>query len=251
MTGTHRQPYAYAFVRADTEVADGLTGIGPQPAPIRLLRHGSLGVLVSDVDLERLNGLLDTDLTEDGELAVRAREHDHVVRAAAEHGPVLPFRFGTVLRDDAAGDRLLAEHHDTAVALLAHLGSRQEWGIRLRAQPRTDDEPSARDRGSGTSYLASRARRLRDLDRQSVQARETAEAIRQDLVAWAADTADRPKRDALLNVAVLVEPSAEDDFLRYVGHLAVRAADAGLLLDVTGPWPPYSFSPAELEARDG
>lgn len=240
--------YAYAFVRAHTDVPHGLIGIGPRQAPVRLLDRGRLGVLVSDVDAERLRGLLDADLSEHSELAVRAREHDQVVRAAAEQGPVLPFRFGTVLRDTAAADRLLAEQHDSAVALLAHVDGRQEWGIRLRARSSTDQQPS--DRSSGTSYLASRSKRLRDIDQRRVRELEVADAIHTDLASWAADTATRSGRDALLDVAVLVDRAAENAFLRHVGQLAATAAEAGLLLDTTGPWPPYSFARPGLEATD-
>ncbi|HEX3590336.1 MAG TPA: GvpL/GvpF family gas vesicle protein [Pseudonocardiaceae bacterium] len=249
MTCAHVGLYAYAFVRAGTDLPGGFAGIGPRSAPVRLLDRGHLGVLVSDVDSERLRGLLDVEVTEQSELAVRAREHDHVVRAAAERGPVLPFRFGTVLRDDAAADRLLAEHHDAAVAQLAHVEGRQEWGVRLRARSTVGDEP-APDRSSGASYLASRRSQLRDLDQRRTRERELADRIQQDLESWAADTADRPDRDALLDIAVLLDRSAEDDFLRHVGHLAAQAAEAGALLDTTGPWPPYSFSRAALEVRD-
>lgn len=250
MTGARMGLYAYAFVRAGTGLPGGLTGIGPRPAPVRLLDRGRLGVLVSTVDSDRLSGLLDSDVTEQSELAVRAREHDHVVRAAAERGPALPFRFGTVLRDDAAAYRLLAEHHDTAVALLHHVDGRREWGVRLRARS-TDGDESGTDRSSGTSYLASRGRHLRDLDRRRDRTRDIADRIQQDLRSWAADTTDRPGRDGLLDIAVLVDYSAEDDFLRHVGHLATEAAEAGVLLDTTGPWPPYSFAHAALEVRDG
>jgi len=250
MTGVGTGLYVYAFVRADTGVPGGCTGIGPQPAPVRLLDRGCLGVLVSDVDSERLSTLRDADVTEQSELAVRAREHDQVVRAAAERGPVLPFRFGTVLRDDAAADRLLAEHHDVAMELLAHVDGKDEWGVRLRARS-TAGDVSEPDRSSGASYLASRRRHLHDLDRRRAREREIADRIQQDLRSWAADAADRPDRDALLDIAVLVDHSAEDAFLRHVGDLATQAAEAGVLLDTTGPWPPYSFSHAALEVRDG
>jgi hypothetical protein len=249
MTGARDGLYAYGFFRANTGLPDALAGIGPRRAPVRLLSRDRLGVLVSEVDSGHLRGLAGGDVTEHGELAARAREHDQVVRACAEHGPVLPFRFGTVLRDDAAADQLLAERHDAAVALLAHVEGRLEWGIRLHAQRTEDDEPS--DRSSGTSYLAGRSRRLRDLDQRRDREREVAHAIHRDLVSWAADTANRQGRDALLDVAVLVDRAAEDDFFRHVEHLVATAADARLLLDTTGPWPPYSFSRQAWEVSDG
>lgn len=240
--------YAYAFVRANADVPAGLTGIGPRRSPVRLVRRRRLALLVSDVETEQLRDLVRGDVDEQSELAVRAREHDHVVRAVAALGPVLPFRFGTVLPDADAVDRLLAGRHDAAVAALAHVAGRQEWGIRLRARRPTGDAPA--DRSSGTSYLASRGRRLHDIDRRRDSQRDSADAIRADLVGWGADVVDRPGGDAVLDVAVLVADQARDAFLRHVAQLAGQAADAGLLLDTTGPWPPYSFTHIDGEVSD-
>lgn len=247
MTTAQTALYAYAFVDAGAGVPDGLVGLGPRQAPVRLLDRDGLGVLVSDVDAARLSTILDDeDVTEQSELAVRAREHDWVVRSVSERGPVLPFRFGTVLRDANAADRLLATQHDTATALLRHVDGRHEWAVRLHAQAPNGDE-SAVDRSSGKSYLADRGRRLRDLDEQQARQRDAADAVRDDLASWAADTVDRRSGRALLDLAVLVDRTAEDDFLEHVGQLAVKVADAGLLLDTAGPWPAYSFTGAVAE----
>ena len=250
MTTAQTALYAYAFVDAGTGVPDGLVGLGPRRAPVRLLDRDGLGVLVSDVDAARLSTILDDeDVTEQSELAVRAREHDRVVRSVFERGPVLPFRFGTVLRDANAADRLLTAQHDTATALLRHVDGRHEWAVRLHAQPPNGDESdeSAVDRSSGKSYLAGRGRRLRDLDERQARQRDAADAVRDDLASWAADTVDRRSGRALLDLAVLVDRTAEDDFLEHVGQLAVKVADAGLLLDTAGPWPAYSFTGTAAE----
>ena len=50
------------------------------------------------------------DLSETGRLAVLARGHDAVVRAAVDAGPVLPLRFGTVVADEDGARRLLRKH---------------------------------------------------------------------------------------------------------------------------------------------
>ncbi|HEX3593123.1 MAG TPA: GvpL/GvpF family gas vesicle protein [Pseudonocardiaceae bacterium] len=239
--------YAYAFVTTNTHVPDGLVGIGPRHAPVRVLDRAGLGVLVSDIDATRLSTILDEDVTEQSELAVRAREHDHVIRTAFERGPVLPFRFGTVLQDLAATDQLLAAQHDSALARLRHVDGRQEWAVRLHAQASSRGEPSDVDRSSGMSYLAGRGRRLRDLDERRANQRAVADEISTDLASWAADTVDRRSGRAVLDLAVLVDRTATDDFLDHLGQLAVPAADTGLLLDTTGPWPAYSFTGTAVE----
>lgn len=245
--------YAYAFVNAGTDVPNGLVGLGPRQAPVRLLERDGLGVLVSDVDATRLSTILDDeeDVTEQSELAVRAREHDWVVRSVFQRGPVLPFRFGTVLPDAEAADRLLAAQHDTALALLRHVDGRQEWAVRLHAQAQPNGDSSHVDRRTGRSYLAARSRRLRDLDERQARQRDAADAVRHDLAAWAADTVDRRSGRALLDLAVLVDRKSQDDFFEHVGQLAVTVADAGLLVDTAGPWPAYSFTGRAVEVSHG
>ena len=241
--------YAYAFLPAGTELPD-VRGVGPDGPPVRQVSRDGLAALVSDVDTARLTGLFDEDVTEDSELARWARTHDSVIRAAFACAAVLPFRFGTVLRDSAAADRLLAERYDMALTMLAHLRDRVEWGVRVHDDsPAPSDDARATDRTSGTAYLASRRNRLRAVDEHRARARDVAADVRDELAAWAADVVDRP-RGALLDLAVLVDRSAVDEFHARAGQLATRVAEAGLVLDVTGPWPPYSFARTAPEVAD-
>lgn len=241
--------YAYAFLPAGIDLPD-VRGVGPDGPVVRQVSRDRLAALVSDVDTDRLTGLFDEDVTEDSELARWARTHDAVIRAAFAHAAVLPFRFGTVLRDRAAADRLLAERHDTALAMLAHVTDRVEWGVRVHDDsPPPSDTSGAADRTSGTAYLAGRRNRLRAVDEHRARARDVAADVRDELAAWAADVVDRSP-GALLDVAVLVDRSAADEFHARTGRLATQVDEAGLRLDVTGPWPPYSFVRTAPEVAD-
>lgn len=249
--GTATGVYAYAFVAAAGVLPAGLSGVGPDAGPVDVVRRGELGLLVSDVDTERLGRLYDEDLSEQSELATWAQDHDRVVRAAFDRGPVLPFRFGTVLLDRPAADRLLADQYDTALSMLAHVRDRVEWGVRVHGDVGGRPTDAGGDRSSGAAYLASRRKRLDERDQRRDQARDTAAAIADELTASIVDVARRSSREALLDVAVLVDRSGEEEFLATAERLAARAADAGLELRVTGPWPPYSFARTALEVGDG
>jgi hypothetical protein len=54
----------------------------------------------------------------------------------------------------------------------------------------------------------------------------------------------------VLDVALLVPRDAEDELLTRAAEYTAQAVDAGLELDLTGPWPPYSFARA-WEGTDG
>jgi len=239
---------AYAITREHVLDLAGL----PDPE-VRLITHRGLGLVVADVDLAPYADL-DTDPAramdepaEDDPLVVLARRHDAVVRAVFERQPVLPLRFGTVLRDPDAAARLLADHHELASRELDRVAGHREWGVRARhARPvKPDDTPPAGL--SGTEYLARRRARLAATEHTKRRGSEAAEALHAALAGRATDTVPRPRRSPalLLDAAYLVPTAQEPAF-----HAEVeRQCDVGeVIVDVTGPWPPYSFARLELPA---
>jgi hypothetical protein len=220
-----RGMYAYAITRDRPVSLDGPWLIG--------LR--GLALVVADVDLARFTGLEFDEPAEDSPLAVLAREHDTVVRAVFRHSPVLPLRFGTVLDGADAALRLLAARHEEALSRLDQVEGHREWGVRLRAAAR---EPVELEGLSGTAYLTMRRRNLTAAD----DTRRHAAAVHEGLTRHAAESARRDLAgDVLLDAAYLVDVSDEDSF-----HAEVQRLSAGLSVEITGPWPPYSFTRMEL-----
>jgi hypothetical protein len=223
----NRGLYAYAITRDRP-----LDLAGPW-----LIGHRGLALVVAEVELERFTGLELDEPTEDSPLAVLARYHDAVVRAVFQHEPVLPLRFGTVLDGADAAVRLLAARHDEALAWLDRVEGRREWGVRLRAAQR---EPVDLDAVSGTAYLAQRRQRLAAAD----AGRRGAAAVHEALTLRAAESTCRDLAgDRLLEGAYLVGVEDEEDFHAEVHRLG---AELGLSVEITGPWPPYSFTKVEF-----
>jgi hypothetical protein len=133
------------------------------------------------------------------------RHHDAVVEATMQHGPVLPMRFGSVVRDVEA---FLAAREDEFREGLERVRGCVELGVRV-AEP--DDAPAP---ATGTEYLMRRA---------------TAERVADELGAIARASARRRR-----GFAFLVERERVDEFRE-------RSAELAGELVVTGPWPPYSF----------
>jgi hypothetical protein len=219
--------YAYAITR------DRL----PEPAGPRLISHRGLALVVAEVDLDRFTGLELDEPAEDSRLAVLVREHDAVVRAAFERAPVLPLRFGTVLDGEDAALRLLASRHEEALAWLDRVDGRREWGLRVRAAA---PEPVDLDKMSGTAYLTARRQRLAAAE----EARRAAATVHRAMTERAAESTCRDHAgDVLLDAAYLVGTEDEEDF-----HAEVRrlTGELGLPAEITGPWPPYSFTKVEF-----
>jgi hypothetical protein len=233
---------AYAITREHT-LSD--------PRDIRLITHGGLAVVVAETDLTPFAELTASpaqwvaEPSEDDPLVKLARQHDAVVRTVFEHHPVLPLRFGTVLRDEPAARQLLANHRQEAGARLDRVEGHREWGVRARlARP---DEPAkvSTEGMSGKDYLAMRRDRLAAAARTRRDGATVAATLDDALSHHARETVRRTGKTPapLLDAAYLVPTGAESAF-----H-AETTRHEELAVEVTGPWPPYSFVRLELDIK--
>jgi len=248
--GPQEEPalYAYGITLAGLPLPDGVPGL-TDGARIERVAAGDLGLLVSPVRPEQLR-IDEDDLSENGRLATLARGHDAVVRAAAAGGPVLPLRFGTVVPDERAARRLLADNAGAARGQLLRIGDAREWGVKL---VRRLDEPVVAgprpvEEVSGTEYLARRRQALRDRDATERSAATAAELLEDHLRPHVRESLRRggsPGSSLLLDVAFLVPPERETAFLAAAAELREKLQPDGLEVEVSGPWPCYSFATLE------
>jgi hypothetical protein len=241
--------YLYAVVRPLPPNALGdLTGISG--ARVRTLDRDGIGCVVSTVSLDEFGEQeLAANLNELPWLERVAREHDTVVRAAAQLTTTAPLRMATVCRDDAAALAKLDELGSRATAVLDRLDGRVEWGVKAYATARQAPVPVAASATSGADYL--RRRKQESVERQAAVAAATAQA-ESVYTALAGDSvAGRRHRvqdrqltgvdePMLLNAAFLVEHGEAQRFTNALDALAERYA--AIRLERTGPWPPYSFA---------
>src|ERR671932_109503 len=114
----------YGIVSAETPLDGVPAGIGG--APVERVVAGGLAALVSPVEGEELRATRRDLLS-----------HSAVLGRAIAAGPVLPLRFGIVLRDeDAVAQELLEPRHDELTALL----QRFERLVELRVKAFYDEE---------------------------------------------------------------------------------------------------------------
>ncbi len=249
--------YAYAVTRDDLRYPDDGPGLTPGLL-VSLVTDDGLGLLVSRVDPDELQVDPD-DLSETGRLAVLARGHDTVVRAAVTAGPVLPLRFGTVVTDEDGARRLLREHAAVARERLDRIGDAREWGVRLvRSLSEEQPVPVAAREGrtdlSGTEFLARRRQALQEREDAEQNARTAAQVLEEALAPPVTEAMRRggaPGSSLLLDVAYLVPPATEAAFLAETERLGGELRPRGLALEVTGPWPPYSFAALTAGGPDG
>lgn len=257
--------YVYGVVEADRDFAGESVGVGP--GPLRGVAAEGLVAVTSVVDaaeFRRGGAAADLDW-----LGSKAEAHDRVLSRLADAGPVVPFRFGTLARSEADVRRLLRRHREALGDRLEALRGRREWGVKIycsadrlaeRLTDLSDPGPvrtvEEHGGGTGTTYLTGKRRgRERAREAERLAAGIVCDS-HERLAAAAADSAELPVREAerdgapqVFNGAYLVSEGDEEEFRRRVGELAEEYGPLGVAIDLTGPWPAYSFSSLELAAE--
>jgi hypothetical protein len=114
--------YVYGILPGNVELEPGGTGVGDPPGEIRVVRHGGLAALVSDVDLDRPLGRPEDLMT-----------HEELLDSSAAEVPVLPLRFGSVAAsDEVVAAELLAPNYDEFASALRRLDGHAEYVVRGR-----------------------------------------------------------------------------------------------------------------------
>lgn len=254
--------YLYCVVSLDGEGGDGpsLDVDGVEGGDVGLVVAEGLGAVVHPTD-----ALYDSD--DPQQVQSWLLDHQAVVDAAGDrYGTPLPVRFDTVLQGGDPGVRTwLDEHRASLESTLDRFADCWEYRIEVSVDPETleqgiaesderlqalaDERDSA---GEGTSFMLDKQyeNRLREVKRslraertESLEARLSELTREVDRLGSRSTTlgVDRDDRETQARLTVLAPESNETA----VGELLDDvAAEPGVEVRFTGPWPPYSFAPS-------
>jgi Gas vesicle synthesis protein GvpL/GvpF len=234
--------YVYAVTgSAHPRPIDGLTGVGPQAPPLRVVRHDDLAAVVSDAP---------------GSLRAKRRDletHHGVLAALSEVGPVLPMRFGTLAPDDAAVQSRLAAGRDRYRELLSRVEGKVELNVKaahredavlremLLAHPTLLARHEALRGSGGGSYEAKVAFGARLMAALEERRARDAEHVLATLGPHASLTRPAPPVDGcFVNASFLVGAAGRQGFEASLAKLQHELATLAVVR-VYGPLPPYSF----------
>lgn len=257
--------YLYGVSRGLDLVALGdIAGVAGEP--VRGVDTDGLTALVSTVRLDEFGEqALRANLENLGWLEATARAHHDVVDRAAHAAPTAPVRITTVYRDDDRVLQVLREGRERFGLVLDRITGRSEWGVKAYAYPdqtRPEDPGGAEAathastpstaggaaEGVGTAYLRRRQEQRRRREDAGRRAAEQAEALHAELEGRAVAVRQHPPQDPslsghagtlVLNMAYLLDNEQVEEFLAVVRDIDGRTP--GIDVEVTGPWPPYSF----------
>ena len=262
--------YLFCFARADAvrevqgPAADG-------HSPLSLLRHSpdlcsaDLCSVICEVRREEFCGPeAELHMQQLSWVAPRAMRHEAVIEEVMAHSPVLPARFGTLFSSAKALTEFVDQHRETITLFLERVADHGEWSVkgwfdRKQAQPAlisaslTAQQEQLSNLPPGTRHFAEQRLR-RDLERElSAWLEQTCRKIATDLTGYACDfreCAVAPGADSesgiaeVLNWALLLPNSVIVPFQECVERANLNHRSQGLLLQLSGPWPPFRFVPA-------
>ncbi|RKS73542.1 gas vesicle protein GvpL/GvpF [Actinomadura pelletieri DSM 43383] len=242
-----RDAHGVAGARVRGVVADGLTAL---VSTVRLADYGEAALRANLEDL--------------GWLEATARAHHDVVDRAARAAPTAPVRIATIYRDDARVAEVLTAQGARFGEVLDRVEGRAEWGVKAytvpeppRAAADTVDRPAESvaesvpgpgGTGAGAAYLQRRRRERRRREDAGREAAARAGDVHAELADHAVAFRHHPPQDPrlsgrpgvqILNAAYLLDEEQTDGFLAVARAAGERLA--GIEVEVTGPWPPYSF----------
>ncbi|MEV8531774.1 GvpL/GvpF family gas vesicle protein [Streptomyces sp. NPDC051211] len=224
---------------------------------LELVEHQGLVAVVEPVDPAHFDEQpLRAHLEDLDWLAGVARAHHEVVARIGRLATTVPCRLATICRGRQGVRRMLAEAREPVGEALDRVANAEEWGVKLYAQPAPADPPPPDPRASasagapsGRDYLRRRLSDRRAQADRTGEAQRAAEALHERLTLQASGAVLHPPQQQqlsrapgqnVLNAAYLVPTANRQAFLD-----SVPAADdlpAGVRVQVTGPWVPYSFT---------
>lgn len=246
--------HAYGVVPSEAPIDLPATGLGG--SGLALLDAGPISAVFSIVPATTYGHVAWQAHADDPRwLAEVATEHQRVLNDVVRDTDVLPLRLPAMYRDEMHLHEMLSTEGPLLRAALESMHNHVEWAVHLYFTGERE-EPTSRPT-SGTDFfrqksdLATRKERSRAAREQQVRDAygALADVSRQSVANPPQDSALTGRREPmLLNSAHLVCRNHEKLFFACVEEVAQRLAPAGIIVEVTGPWPPYNF--VELRTED-
>src|SRR5215207_4432565 len=194
--------------------------------------------------------------------AIRAMRHETVVEYVAKRATVVPLRFGTIYLERSGVEQMLTQKSRELESIIEQLRGREEWGVNVYCDRAvllssiTSVSPVLRDlvqraeqAPPGQSYLMQKKIETLKVDEARAAVNRIVDQIEERLKAQSDDA----RRLRILKVettehgelkakfAFLVRRAEFEEFRDAAERQAQEHQQAGVRLELTGPWPVYNF----------
>jgi hypothetical protein len=248
-TATYLYCLVHAARPASGRAPRGLAGAGP----VRLIDAGDgLWLAAADAPLARYGAdPIERGLHDLNWVSACAMGHEGVVEHFARRATVVPMKLFTLFASDERAIAHVRRTRRRLDRLIARVGGRQEWGVRLMLDE--NRALKARARGgprsgnTGTGFLLRKKQETEAVHHLRLGAVAEGNRLFQRLARQADDARRQTPAQSgaglrvLLDAAFLVRTARAAAFRTATVKLGRQLAGSGYHLTLSGPWPPYTF----------
>lgn len=220
--------------------------------------------VVSKVALEEFCGpAAESNMQDLTWVGPRACRHEEVIERVMRYSPVFPTRFGTLFSSLESLGTLVEKHYGTISEFLDYVADKEEWAVKgLLDRARAEEQLLALTLSQRSGSLPSSAgarylqeQQLRDEVGKELRSwvKTVSSAMAKELIHQAVESRELkllPREgsgrdmDMVLNWAFLLLKNAREDFRARIEQVGAEYSKRGVILELSGPWPPYSFRPS-------
>jgi hypothetical protein len=190
-----------------------------------------------------------------------ADKHERVIERAMRDGPVIPMKFGTIMKSRSNLESVLRDDYQKFIQILKRLKAKDEWGVKVYVQEDRLKDRLEKNNKTIRSQVKKKAGLPRGADYfHQLEIDEKIDALLKKeihtqvkhffrVLQSEADSSRSnkvlakeftgKKEPMILNSAYLVKANKSDGFKKSVKKLQRRYPE--YIFDRTGPWPPYNF----------
>lgn len=259
--------YVYCIVEsvpAEKLAAGEIPASIEEGAGLELIARDDLTAVTSVVPMSAYGEVeLTSNLTDATWTAVRAMRHEQVVEYFAKRTSTIPLRFATIYVDRSGVEKMLSQRSKQLHEIIRRLEGKEEWGVNVFSDRTklidniTNISPRLKEMGEtikqsspGQAYLLQKKIETLKADEVKVEITRAVNEIERRLSASSeglarlrilkAETTEHGELKA--KFAFLVEKARFGEFHGAAEDIARDMSDAGIRLELTGPWPAYNFS---------
>ncbi|MEM7701929.1 MAG: GvpL/GvpF family gas vesicle protein [Pseudomonadota bacterium] len=242
--------YLYAVLRKDDAARVGASGIFGGAVETRTIEETTF--LLEEVPGPVLQSALGEGARDDDRVLHNAAlAHQAFLSEVCAKHDVLPFRFGTAIEDDAALASLVHDQSEAFCSALDTIAGHLEWGIKVtRTEDARKKQPAAAP-ASGADYLRALSARKQSSDQSRQKMADLCRVIAAEVsgMAKAVQALSLRSNDnteaRLLNMACLLPRGSDEALGKAINEAVSRFEDLPIRIEITGPWPPFSFAATE------
>jgi hypothetical protein len=232
------------------------------PKPF-IWRDQDFGAVLSQVNREEFCGpTAESNLQNLAWVCPRACWHQVVVEQVVRFGPIWPARFGTLFSSLQSLAGFLQEQREIIGCFLDRVTDQDEWAVKARLDlahlEEVNDGALTAQVGvtplsPGLAYLRMQQLKIQAKKELNQRLTEACNSVELELTPLASEVrhlrvlaSEAPATDfeTIVNWAFLLHKTVVPEFRTRIDRANAKQSSFGLSIELSGPWPPYSFRPS-------